>query len=989
MQRPDLAQKIAGHIAANWKGQTDLHAPQPFDYYPFEDLAYGFAGVGLTLIEVGDSEHLPLAENLICSADASTHQVLTPGPGWLTGHIGLAYALVQLFHHTEKLEYLDRALSFVATVRKTQYHRTPDFYQGISGAILGILRIHSQTQNPELIPVIKHFLESLLGSAKLDRRGIFWQNPCYLSNSPAGFAHGNAGIAYTLLEVSRYFGDEGCRNLALNALAALESQPVEVDQSRPISFREFHQLLFHPKDNSGVQTLLPYWENGWVGLGFTKLKAWELTGESSYRLELATLVGHLLKTNPEDSLQMNYLGNLGVAELFERMLNSGPNLNVASIKEWLDRLESGIEQQLDDLVSHPSNFSFLNGLAGLGYFLAKSSRDSLIAPESEPTSTRPAPLLPWREAKALIRESNQVPHPIFEAGFSKSVWQLPQPSETISEYNLGVVNRKIEYHHQCTLEDQIKQQFSRLIAADLSPQWKLALNPFCELQELTEDGPPTAILTDGSQSRLLRLNPLSDLILDAMDSAHSLEEIIAIIESEHSVNAEVRKKIEKQTAQLVKAGILQIAFDSAIKSRFDQALEYRPLSNLEVPSGITVVIPCYSESDLLQTLKSLVACQATEARVTVLVILNAATSSAPDAIAQNLLTYLEGLEWINSAAIPDWIEIDFLFFPSIPIKYAGVGCARRIGLDLALKMQEDINNSLGIITCLDADCEVDQNYFVAIEKHFKNHPECNSASIYFEYKFESLPATDRLATILFELNFRYNNTFVNLSGLDSSHHLFGYCLAFRASTYRRSGGMVMLKGMEDYTFGEKLKQIGGVRNITETTVFPSSRISFRNEVGSANILVYYKDYYADHPEYGLVNHPRALIDLQSFHAQLDECFHETGSPPHWPPLLQEYWLFHGIDFSLEKINSLLARHRNNFQEFHRACIDHFFPIIGSTVRGPHFFTFAQQNPDFGQTDLIKGSKLLLELLFKKNYATGSPEELLLAFRQMEKTGRTT
>lgn len=58
----------------------------------------------------------------------------------------------------------------------------------------------------------------------------------------------------------------------------------------------------------------------------------------------------------------------------------------------------------------------------------------------------------------------------------------------------------------------------------------------------------------------------------------------------------------------------------------------------------------------------------------------------------------------------------------MPAKKAGVGLARKIGMDEAAFRLNSINQD-GVILCFDADSQCQPNYLKEIESHFLNNPK--------------------------------------------------------------------------------------------------------------------------------------------------------------------------------------------------------------------------------------------------------------------------
>ena len=119
--------------------------------------------------------------------------------------------------------------------------------------------------------------------------------------------------------------------------------------------------------------------------------------------------------------------------------------------------------------------------------------------------------------------------------------------------------------------------------------------------------------------------------------------------------------------------------------------------------GIVVTIPCYNEPDLFTSLSSIYDCIRTDCDVEVIVVVNSPQNCTVAVLEQNKRTIREADAWI-SKHIDSKIKFYILDFLNLPQKHAGVGMARKIGMDEAVRRFDFIkNHEDGIIACFDAD----------------------------------------------------------------------------------------------------------------------------------------------------------------------------------------------------------------------------------------------------------------------------------------------
>jgi hypothetical protein len=190
--------------------------------------------------------------------------------------------------------------------------------------------------------------------------------------------------------------------------------------------------------------------------------------------------------------------------------------------------------------------------------------------------------------------------------------------------------------------------------------------------------------------------------------------------------------------------------------------------------------------------------------------------------------------------------------PDLPPKHAGVGLARKIGMDEALRRLP----ATGIIVNYDADCRCDPNYLRAIEEHFERNPQTPGCSIYFEHP--PGPAD------LYELHLRYYVQALRYAGHPYAFHTIGSSMAVRAPVYMEQGGMNKRKAGEDFYFLQKVIALGNYTNLLTTRVIPSPRESQRVPFGTGKAV---SDQLRGKPA---LTYPfEAFMDLKTFFDDVD------------------------------------------------------------------------------------------------------------------------
>ena len=257
------------------------------------------------------------------------------------------------------------------------------------------------------------------------------------------------------------------------------------------------------------------------------------------------------------------------------------------------------------------------------------------------------------------------------------------------------------------------------------------------------------------------------------------------------------------------------------------------IENLNIQASIFVVIPCYNEPDILTTLNSLANCYPPKARAAVLIVVNSSEDSPANVLLQNLET-LSSIELWKQNNPGIFFDVFSLHVKELSRKFAGVGWARKIGMDTVIKQLAATEQEDAIIISFDADSTVLPGYFREIEQTFEKNPKFNFCTIDFEHPIQSTESTsfEREGIIRYELHMRYFRISMEWSGYPHAIHTVGSSFALRASAYVKQGGMNRRKAGEDFYFLHKLVLLGAYGNINSTTVFPSARTSDRVPFGT-------------------------------------------------------------------------------------------------------------------------------------------------------------
>ena len=265
--------------------------------------------------------------------------------------------------------------------------------------------------------------------------------------------------------------------------------------------------------------------------------------------------------------------------------------------------------------------------------------------------------------------------------------------------------------------------------------------------------------------------------------------------------------------------------------RYRQRYIYDPTYERAVPlvgaTKLWLVVPVYDE-DLTGLTNSLAECSGPTKEATLLLVFNNPENSPLRQKHKEQAAYWHGQQLANG------IKVYALAALGLPEKHAGVGLARKIGMDAALAAFAGSNYD-GLIVCLDADCGVSVNYLTELLR--AEQAGIRGASLYFEHQLEDLAGAEQQRIINYEVWLRYYVQCLRRIGYWHAFHTVGSSMAVRASTYARIGGMNRRKAGEDFYFLHKLIPHGRFYDLTTTTVYPSARESARVPFGTGRAMM--------------------------------------------------------------------------------------------------------------------------------------------------------
>ena len=390
-----------------------------------------------------------------------------------------------------------------------------------------------------------------------------------------------------------------------------------------------------------------------------------------------------------------------------------------------------------------------------------------------------------------------------------------------------------------------------------------------------------------------------------------------------------------------------------------------------------VVIPCYYENRLIDSLESLYNCSRPEKSVEIIIVINSSSKAYNKVKEQNLKTYKQALEWIKGHS-DNKLYYHIIYVPELSPKNAGAGYARKIGMDEAVRRFNMIQNHSGIIISFDADSICDNNYLVEIENNYNKYPLTNGCSIYFEHPLSGKDFPDIIyhAITLYELHLRYYVQSLRYISFPFAYHTVGSCFTVKALTYVKQGGMNKRKAGEDFYFLHKIIPLGNYTDINSTRVIPSPRPSHRVPFGTGPII---NKFLINKKSEFMTYNPASFEDLIEFFNMVPGLFKQKpeyikNKTDRLPRAIKEFLERNNAVYKINEINN----NCNNTNSFKRRFFGWFnaFTIL-------KFLNFCTENY-YPQISVISAANILLRKLGLLTSENLNEPELLKLLRHYER-----
>jgi type 2 lantibiotic biosynthesis protein LanM len=364
---------LRGNKDISWIGLTHLNerdwclAPLSTELYD------GLPGIILFLAYLGAVTHkasyTALAKAALTTLLSQLEHSRTPASiGAFNGLGGIIYTLTHLgalWGNHLLFATAEDLVDQVAELIPSDTHL--DIIGGAAGCILALNGLYSYSPSEQTLAAARNCGERLLHTKQQTLHDIGWLPDGVASRPLTGFAHGNAGIACALLQLTHLTGELRFRSAAVDAIA-------------------YERRLFSPEYGNWPDLRFNdtrfsvAWCHGAPGIGLARLRSLFLIDEPSILAEIEVALDTTLARGFgfNQSLCHGDLGNL------DFLLEAGRKLNDRCLRTNAHQIAAGIIERIGRdgwICGNPLRVEspgLMTGLAGIGYEMLRFAEPALV-----------------------------------------------------------------------------------------------------------------------------------------------------------------------------------------------------------------------------------------------------------------------------------------------------------------------------------------------------------------------------------------------------------------------------------------------------------------------------------------------------------------------------------------------------------------------------------------------------------------------------------
>lgn len=302
-------------------------------------------------------------------------------------------------------------------------------------------------------------------------------------------------------------------------------------------------------------------------------------------------------------------------------------------------------------------------------------------------------------------------------------------------------------------------------------------------------------------------------------------------------------------------------------SNYSEPAVLESLHIFERPYQYVLVIPAFLEGDdFLENVFGLN--KDVKQKSLLIIVVNEPEEAKPEACNHNkaLIEKLKKIGRLKSQsfhnALIEMSNLDLFIVGPIKLsKKAGVGHARKIGADIALRLIEAGIIATPIIYGSDADARLPRDYFIRTEFGYQNN---KTAAFIYPFRHQK-PENKRQeqAIRLYDLRLQQYVQGLDSAGSPYAFHTIASTIAVSAHHYAMVRGWPKLSAGEDFYFLNKLKKTGAIKTLEGEPIELSARLSVRVPFGTGPALIKMLDY-KDLEDAPIFYHPQVFDHLRDF-----------------------------------------------------------------------------------------------------------------------------
>ncbi|KMQ64768.1 hypothetical protein ACM46_11070 [Chryseobacterium angstadtii] len=572
----------------------------------------GIAWFFLLLYEnFGNKDDLKTAEGSFSKIYVYSKDEKISNPSLYDGICGVIYLGLELYRVTQKDLYLQQTLELYDLYRqKIIEEQTEDLLIGTSGILIAVCSLYHYTKDERLYRDINVLINSLLEKAQIAEAGIKWGRNHLSVDSLCGFSHGNSGIAFSLLQIGKYFNHQELIWLAEQAFLYedLYDHPQKNNWMDLRWENSKAQLshLFEWDKNTFLQDDfdLNAWAHGACGIGSARMSAFRITHDPKYKEDCIRIFKRCKNDIRSRSKQNHILfsGYGGISDFllqFHELFDDTEALDLAQeiVFEGLEKSRSHHHAAWG--VQKTEDLGLMTGTAGIGFsmltIIKGKTFNSILHPELPVEENKPRDFILSEDIKVkksffgrfypktLEILQHDIPSFRLNDDFQtvdefgdfllKTIEELPEKEaeylSDIHQFETKKINIRKKHKGALCFQTRLrilKEELNEYLGngeTDLQKK-QFVRNPFIHIHESkwnwNEENPKESdagqyhhiFYSTDQEIFHLTLEPFLTAVLQLLENPLSIEELAAYFHYSEGEKERIEKKLTEQILELLK-----------------------------------------------------------------------------------------------------------------------------------------------------------------------------------------------------------------------------------------------------------------------------------------------------------------------------------------------------------------------------------------------------------------------------------------------------